>query len=522
MMRRFAFAGALALLVAGALAIRVPNLGDRPFHGDESVHAAKFRDIWERGEYIYDPYEFHGPTLYYAALPVAKALGREHWADIGEADYRLATVIVGTLLLLFLALMRDALGRRGALVCALLLALSPAFVYYSRHFIQETLLVAFTLGLFACGWRWTRSGRLGWAIAAGASAGMMVATKETVVLTFAALCIALAVVWFRQRAKRAVRPWRGHAALAAVTALVVAVTFLTGFFSNLAAPVDYLRSYLPWGMRAHATELHAHPWSYYLAMLLWTHRAPGPVWSEALIVGLALAGGVACWRGASAMAPERAAFGRFMAVFTIAITAIYSAIPYKTPWCVLTPLLGMVLLAGPGALALVAALPRRFLLRPVAVTIVAALTAQLGWQAWRSSQQYATDTRNPYVYAQTMADVRGIVARVEELAREHPDRMAMVVKVISEDAYYWPLPWYLRRMHNVGYWTEMPETLDAPVVIASPRFDEALTARLEATHLMTGFFVLRPHVLLQVWVDFPLWSRYVEKRSPRRPVRIGE
>ena len=76
-----AFAAAVLLILAVALALRLPRLGDRPFHGDEAVHAFKFRDVWERGQYHYDPEEYHGPTLYYAAWPVVAARGP---ATLGE------------------------------------------------------------------------------------------------------------------------------------------------------------------------------------------------------------------------------------------------------------------------------------------------------------------------------------------------------------------------------------------------------------------------------------------------------
>ena len=65
----------------------------------------------------------------------------------------------------------------------MLTAISPALVFYSRYYIQETLLVFFTLAAVGCGWRYLRTHRLGWIVAAGASVGMMHATKETWILS---------------------------------------------------------------------------------------------------------------------------------------------------------------------------------------------------------------------------------------------------------------------------------------------------------------------------------------------------
>jgi predicted membrane-bound mannosyltransferase len=56
---------ALLLTFAGALALRCARLDVRPFHNDEAINSAKLTTLWEKGEYVYDPHEFHGPTLYF-------------------------------------------------------------------------------------------------------------------------------------------------------------------------------------------------------------------------------------------------------------------------------------------------------------------------------------------------------------------------------------------------------------------------------------------------------------------------
>ncbi len=57
------------ILLAGAL--RFPGLGARPMHADEAVHADKFGTLLEGGGYVYDPSDYHGPSLYYLTLPSA-------------------------------------------------------------------------------------------------------------------------------------------------------------------------------------------------------------------------------------------------------------------------------------------------------------------------------------------------------------------------------------------------------------------------------------------------------------------
>ena len=109
-----------------------------------------------------------------------------------------------------------------------------------------------------------------------------------------------------------------------------------------------MRTYLPWLHRAGGDSPHIHPWSFYLHRLLFFHVAKGPVWSEALILVLAVVGAWAAF-ARKGLADASAGFVRFLALYTFALTAAYSLISYKTPWCLLSFWHGMILLAGVGA-----------------------------------------------------------------------------------------------------------------------------------------------------------------------------
>jgi hypothetical protein len=97
------------------------------------------------------------------------------------------------------------------------------------------------------------------------------------------------------------------------------------------------------------------------------------------------------------------------------------------------------------------------------------------------------------------------------LAAAAPEGHAVDVQVVWNDPFYWPLPWYLRRFERVGYWTEVPQRAGAPIVVASPHWDAALTQKLDETHLMTGYYAVRPNVLAQVWVRMDLWEAHLRR-----------
>ncbi|MCU0872299.1 MAG: glycosyltransferase family 39 protein, partial [Pirellulaceae bacterium] len=176
----------LFVLTAAALAIRLPRLDQRPMHGDEANQAVKAGVLLEAGQYQYDPQEHHGPSLYWLTLPSLWLHGRETFAQTTETDYRIVPVVFGVGLIVLLWFLADGLGRGPAVLAGLFTAISPALVFYSRYYIQETLLVFFTLAALAAGWRYARNGTTIWAILCGAAVGMMHATKETWVLAGAA------------------------------------------------------------------------------------------------------------------------------------------------------------------------------------------------------------------------------------------------------------------------------------------------------------------------------------------------
>ena len=542
-MRRAQLAALIVLVAAGALALRLPRLNLRPAHGDEAVHTYKFNELWKTGRYVYDSYEYHGPTLYYFTLPVVWASGADDYGQTSMAMYRLVPVLFGVGLILLLWLLRDGLGAGPLLVAAVLTALSPAMVFYSRYYIQEMLLAFFALGAVCCGWRYVCSKRTHWALLCGACLGLMHATKETCVISYG--CMALALVGAmlsRGRARLGIKP--GIVAAAVGVAVLVSAVFLSGFFSNLRGPLDSVLAYEAYLGRAAGNEAHVHPWYYYLRMLAFTHYVPGPWWSEGLILVLAAVGVVAaCRRTTAGAGPGRyGSFGRrdvgrygtagtetgrydvvaqsrengllrFLAMYGVLMTAAYSAIPYKTPWCLIQFLQPLILLAGVGTVALLRWL-RTAVPQAIVGLLLIAATVELGGQACAASFRFCADRRNPYVYAHPLKGVERLTEWVEKIAAVSPDGHGMLIRVITPNS--WPLPWYLRRFERVGYWEQPPADCDAPVVIVSDDLQAAVAERLRDEY-QVSYYGLRPDVVLVVYVKQELWEAFaasVEESSP--------
>ncbi|MDD8026121.1 MAG: TIGR03663 family protein [Acidobacteriota bacterium] len=524
----------LVALIAAA-GLRFGRLDLRPMHHDEANQAVKFGALLESGQYAYDKADHHGPTLYYLTLPAAWARGQKTLAALDETTLRIVPALFGLgLIALFLFLTR-AIGRGAAAGAAFFAALSPALTYYSRSYIQETLFAFFAWGfLIALGWLFVKPSG-GKAVAAGVLAGLAYATKETSVLVFAAAAAGLLIAWISSRPgspgrRRLPSPVHGLAGLAAAAA--TAYLFFSSFFKNPRGIIDSLTAFKDYAARGTEAGLHSQPWNYYLKILAGT-RSEGIFWTEAVILGLALAGAAAACLGfkkgttlpeeyAGPDAWSRVFWLRYLAATTILLSVIFSALAYKTPWNMVPFLAGFAVLAGIGADALLRAIRPQTARAAVAVLLLAG-AALLVRQNLMANIRYPADPRNPYVYAQTSPDYMRLVDRIRDVADFHRDGKAMLVKVIADPGEQWPLPWYLRDFTRVGYWTglaEAGEMTGTPVVVASQEYAEIIEAAA-GDSFQAAFYGLRPEVVQTLFIDRELWEGFLKSRmtGPRKVLK---
>lgn len=168
------------LLIAAAGAMRFWDLGSRALHHDESLHAIYSWYLfigrgYQHNPMMHGPFQFHGTTLIYFLF--------------GVSDYtaRVLPAIFGTLLVALPYFLRDRLGRTGALVTALLLAFSPAMLYYSRFARNDIYMTVWNLGLVICLWRYLTEKRPLYLFLGAAVLAMSFSTKETTFITFSIL-----------------------------------------------------------------------------------------------------------------------------------------------------------------------------------------------------------------------------------------------------------------------------------------------------------------------------------------------
>lgn len=446
-------------------------------HTDEAVNALLVGEMLDGKAYAYNPRDFHGPAFYFLAEPLLRVMGVRSLAEMEAWQLRLVSALTWSALLLLLPLLRSGIGGAGVVAAGCLLLLAAPFCYFSTDFIHESLFIFATVFSIAAGWQLVQAWKIGWAAALGCGVGLMIATKETAVLTLAAAGFAF-VITARRRERDEPRKIIRAMAIAAVAALLVVI----GFFSSFGSHFEGLRDLVTAGANFTARaggQGHEKPWWTYLKWVFVPAPRAFPC-SGWILAGLFAAG---------IFFALRRPLVRFLALFTLGLWALYSAIPYKTPWLELSFLVPMALVGGAG----VHELWTRDRCRPAIGVAGVVFAVLLAGETMRLCLRFSADPMNPLAYAASSNDVKRLAAKVAELLA---GRESEVIQVISADS--WPLPWYLRKFPKVGYWTTPPGPLTGGILIVSPEVAGAALGDFPGYRL-AGIYGTRPEMLAFVF-----------------------
>ena len=477
--RRAIFFGIAVL----ALFVRLPQLGDRPMHTDEAINSFITGQMLTGEPFRYDPQDRHGPALFLIAEPLVKLAGAENFSDLNEPVLRISTVLTGAATVFLFGAGVEMFGLFACLIAALLFALGPLPVYYSRYFIHETLFVAATLGLIFCSWRLAKTGTIRAAVFSGCWAALMLACKETAIIHFFALGLAWLPAIFL-RPKKITAPLVRLVAVAGIVFLFAVVLLFTWFGQNLNGLAGLFHAAARVAVRAGGEGHEKSIW--YYAVLL----AGG--WSGVAVLALAISGwGLAVrdfWR------TRQFSPAVLISIYGVGVAGIYSLIPYKTPWLALNFWLPISLLSGMTVARFGGkwkSIPARYFFTVVAIFLALALGHDVRLRVF----QMPADEKNPYAYAHTTEDILGLPVKIQEICRQRGIENPRIA-VVAKDA--WPLPWYLRKFSTVGYWQPGQETGPADFFITPTDLAGKLAESLK--DYRPEFFGARPNVLLILWI----------------------
>ena len=504
MFRRAAFCTVWIGLIALGAWLRFHDLARAPVHADEATGARIASERIEGGRYEFNPHHFHGPWLSYSAQWIAKWRKENEWADLTIITLRSGAAFAGLALLLCPLLWVRSLGLAPTLAVTGLLATSPLLVYYSRIHIHESWLALFGFlsltGLYHLS---LRPGRV-LGILTGLCLGLMFATKGTFVISAASWAVAflLSGLLVKRCAPRCFARFQWREIMASLPYLVVAAFLTAGWFytdglKNPAGVVDSVRTYFVY----ETTEGHEKPFGYYLRLLIWPKLSGGMLWTEGCVFILA---GFACVYSLKKRLEVQLV--SFLALASVTTIVIYSLISYKTPWLMALPWAQCSLLAAFVFYRFAA--HGRGLRFALALALVGALSFQTK-QSLAATGRLLIHESNPYAYVPTTRDPARLSKWLGELdLLLSPKRLAPVAVV---GVSYWPLPWYLRDLHQVGYWPGPFDELAAfPVVLAMPEQEAACSQLLRETHVMLPRS-LRANVSLFVYLREDLWQQWLRQ-----------
>ncbi len=481
------------------ISLRIQNSEARILHSDEAVQAYQLWELMETGHYQYDPEDKHGPTLYYLSKILNNAVGISGDDLSDRTNLRLLPILASALLLL-LILVGNGKFDLTFLIAAALFAISPFPVIYGAYYVQEALfvLISFVL-LYAGAWYW-RFPEVPQAILCGLLTAALFATKETAIIHIAAIGLAILAMnesGFRLSEIKKRLP-RTPVAACFGSFVLGWIFFYSSGFTNFSQLTDSVLAFVNYAERSQGAG-HDKPLFYYLS-IFWPRTAEGIQWGEAPILVFAFLGLVLL----AMTSGKRSDRARLVVYYGAIAFALYSIIPYKTPWLMLASYVSLTVAAGYVLKTLIVDQSNSWI-RIVAIGVVL-FTLGDQYQSTQLAERYAADTRNPYLYQHTTGQFAKLVERIEDLEALDPDTQLSIAVGGEDNA--WPLPWHLRNNETVGYWADT-NSIPALDLVIGPA--GSLPLSLKETHT-PEYHGLRENVLLECWIRKELWEAFMQTR----------
>jgi uncharacterized protein (TIGR03663 family) len=498
------------LIVGFAALLRFFLLGMKPPHFDEGINGWFVDQMVKNGFYRYDPTNYHGPLHFYVLFVSQTLLGRNIWA------IRLPVVLLSIFAVFLTLRFEPFVGRKISRLAALLMAISPGFLFYGRYGIHEVWLLVFSmlfiLGLFGL---WHR-GTVNYLWCAGMGLAGMILTKETYIIHVACAVIAAGVAAISNKitpapdTRRVRQSWNYLDLLAViVTGLAVIVLFYSGGFMNWPSVAGLWKTFEAWFKTGTQGAGHEKPWYYWLQMVT---RYEQPV-----LIALLL--------GALMQFVQNINL-RYLAIYGTGTFIAYSIVAYKTPWCIISIVWPLLFVFA--ALPLLAPdkyqqLVRRGITALLVITFGFSISlnyfrcstfTEFNWKSERGivgniAEFYRWE---PYVYVQSYNDVWKLTKPLLRLAKSNPTYYQMIGHLIRTSTY--PLPWMLGDFTKVGYYehNNMPDKLDGDFLLVQEDKIAEVEGKLHETYF-TEPMTIRPY---QDWSKIYFNAKVFSKLYPGR------
>jgi uncharacterized protein (TIGR03663 family) len=487
-------------LVALALALRLIDLGDRPFHHDESQDAYFSYIFKQTGDYQYNPL-LHGPLRFYLTAAM--------YVLFGDTDFtaRLAPALMGTAMIPLCFGFRRLIGRGAAFAAAVLLAFEPTYLYFSRFAREDIYIACITLALLAVVFRFLDRPRRHQPALVGALLALSFATKESTFITvFVAGTFFLGwLVIPKQRPKllRSVTSvgWEAWAWALAAFAAVFTILFTT-FLTHPAGLWDGIHDGLDYWLGQQDVGRGGEPRGFYVVVLF------GVEWPVLL---LGAVGAVFALRRPTPL--------RVFLIWAFVLSlGVYSWASEKFAWLVMHPLLPLILLAGVGLQVIWDARDR--LSGKLGLAAATACAAYVIFASLNVNALHRADPRELLVSTQSSEEVKRVAKRVEAQAQAaERDGRPFPIVIDTADGATFPWAWYFRHLQGSYVDLSSPGTAITPQTAAVILTDGSRQAQTTALQGLRG----REFPFRVWWVrDYGAmsagnWARWLTRRKVWNP-----
>lgn len=453
-------------IILVSFALCFTDLPLKPPHSDEGGNGFFVNQLWANGFYIYDPHNYHGPLLFYLLQISEKIFG------FGIGSFRAVTALFSTLSVWLVLRNRDLLGRYTSFFAASALALSAGISFFGRSAIHESPFVFFQVLLVTGFLRtkeepekqgiiWSFAGLLG-----------CILLKETFVILLFSLFFAWGWCGLSPRVMKWMDLKAGPSPSLSLKdidrALVLKTSFVcffiwlalfTGFFHHRQGATDFFTALMPWLKTGVGGSGHDKPFTYWLTLF------GRYEWAAALgLVGTFIGLFGQSWKM------------RFFSALATVNLLVYSLIPYKTPWCIITLLWPFVIVAGLW-IGFIFTQRRGKTVYWLSWCAIAVIVIQSATTSIKLNFIHYTDPSEPYVYVQTKKDLKEIEEIIKRKIASSPDSQNMTVQINLNNS--WPLPWLFSRFPNTGFGDSSKAfTEKADVIFAEATHDDKDTEGL--------------------------------------------
>ncbi len=460
----FTFERIFLLIFLISIFLRFWQLDLKLLHHDEAIHSWFSYELLTKGAWMYDP-SYHGPFLYYVTAGM--------FAVFGDSDLvtRLLPSLFGTLLIpLVYGIFRIGyIDKKQTLVAALLIALSPDMVYFSRFLRHDIFMLFFTLLLLVAILYYFEYGHTRFAIIAAIAMALGLCCKEEMpIILFIFASFFMYAVW-RGRI-RLPQGWKYDVILGAFIVFTIMSVMYSAFGAHIETLIgqNFALQTTGWYKAVeHWTAMHNQqrlggPWFFYIP-LYFLYELPILILAiigtlqflfkgfDASLLMKRLKNRI-LYRTSATPIAELAAmslqqlkaqkpvysksdeFFRFCIYWMILIMAFYAFVGEKVPWLIIPQLLPMCFIA----------VYRLNWQKMVFAIIGCMFLILITWHV----AFIPVDINEPIVQVQNSEDLRDVMRLID--ASDH---------VVVASKSYWPLPWYYRgeRWNKIKFYGDITD-----------------------------------------------------------------